>query len=139
MRIPITLVLVLAMTVAPGCCSVLHGDRTSRPQSQRGEFDFGCAIVGNFLLGGVVGIIVDLANGAAWKDKRESVSSTTNPEEVPPTATLVAVRLKNGKTLMVDRSGLLRGVDSSQAVPAVALPQSEVDRYEWLEDSPSNE
>ena len=65
MRIPMTLVLVLAMTVAPGCCTVLHGDRTSRPQSQRGDFDFGCAVVGNFVLGGVIGIVVDLANGAA--------------------------------------------------------------------------
>ncbi len=114
-----------------GCCTVLHYDRVSRASSggEKGDFDWGCAVVGNILLGGVVGIVVDLLDGAAWTDKREDVSTSTRPEAVPAAAGLVAVCLIDGTTIMLDTAPNPEGPNRAFSL---VVPQEHIARYEWL-------
>lgn len=92
MRMTLT-VLLCAFLLLEGCCTVLHPERVERPVSERGDWDWPTHIFGNFLLGGVPGFVVDLATGAAWRDRDPYVRPAPAPagnESNPPEAAVLS-------------------------------------------------
>lgn len=56
--------------VANGCASICHGSRTSRPKEARDGID-GVMLLGDIFITGLLGLIIDFANGAIYKSKPE--------------------------------------------------------------------
>ena len=50
-----------------GCCTILHGGNPDERMGQgKGQPRWGCLLLGNIFLGGLIGILVDLISGAAF-------------------------------------------------------------------------
>ena len=68
--IALVIVLLCLGFVASGCASICHGGRTGRPKEARDGID-GVMLLGDIFLTGLLGIIIDFANGAIYKTKPE--------------------------------------------------------------------
>ncbi len=71
--------LLAGILLSTSCATIIHNDRTNRPKSERGEFDWGATVLGNLVLMGLaapIGIFIDMGTGAAWKDRRPGEIST---------------------------------------------------------------
>lgn len=104
----LTIALIASLLVSQsGCCSILHGNRSSRPESKRGSVDWGCFLVGNVLLfGGILGIIIDLSTGAAYNDRAGSDADDVTlgaPTSIPADANAVSLILDDGRVVTVAR------------------------------------
>ncbi len=113
------------LAATSGCCTVLHSGE-HRVAGGGGSYRWGCHIVGNLLLGGPIGMIIDLATGAHLE---QGYSDGRHLEDGDPRK-LLAAHMSDGRVVILAD---LREPTAEELETALRIPEGvEVVKTEWV-------